>query len=31
MEGHVTNFLIIVVVIVAGLVAYSYFKSPTAA
>lgn len=30
MGGHVTNFLIIVLVIVAGLVAYSYFKTPTA-
>ena len=30
MGGHVTNFLIIVLVIVAGVVAYSYFKTPTA-
>lgn len=31
MSGHIANFLIIVIVLVAGLAAYSYFKSPAAA
>jgi hypothetical protein len=30
-SGHIVNFLVIVLVIVGGLVAYSYLKSPSTA